>query len=77
MKNSHEITGECGGLLVLERRTPGGRGRGFDTNLGHVVYLSNTLYSAKSTGNTQEVLTQSQYDLKIINWDVKPQHKQT
>ena len=29
------------------------------------------------TGNTQEVVALSQHDCKIVDWDIKHQHKQT
>ena len=31
----------------------------------------------ESTGNTQEAVAPSRHDRKIVDWDVKPQHKQT
>ena len=34
-------------------------------------------YLPKSTGNTQEAVAPPRYDLKIVDWDVKPQPKQT
>ena len=40
----------------------GARGQGFDTYLRHVVSFSKTLYSLKSTGNTQEVVAPSRHD---------------
>ena len=44
----------------------GARGQGFDTYLRRVVSLSKTLYSLKSTGNTQEVVAPSRHDLKML-----------
>ena len=37
----------------------GARGRGFETYLGRLVSLSKTLYSQKSTGNTQDAVAPS------------------
>ena len=52
------------------------RGRGFETYLRRVVFLSKTLYSPKVlvnyTGSGGSVPT-----WKIVDWVVKPQHKQT
>ena len=31
----------------------------------------------ESTGNTQEAVVPSRHDWKVVDWDVKPQHKQT
>ena len=45
---------------MVECRTP--RGWGFETYLRCVVSLSKTLYS---------VITE-----KVVDWDIKPQHKQ-
>ena len=30
----------------------------------------------ESTGNTQEAVAPSRHERKIVDWDVKPQHKQ-
>ena len=38
------------------------RGQGFETYLCRVVSLSKTLYSPKSTGNTQETAAPSRHD---------------
>ena len=35
------------------------------------------IYSQKNTVNTQEVVTPSRHDCKIVDWDIKHQHKQT
>ena len=35
------------------------------------------IYSPKNTGNTQEAVAPSRHDCKIIDWDVKHQHKRT
>ena len=43
-----------------------------------VLYpLARYIYLPKSTGNTQEAVAPSQHDKKIVDWDVKPQPKQT
>ena len=52
------IIGGERGVLVVEPRTPGARGRGLDTYLRRVVSLSNP----KSTGNTQEAVALSRHD---------------
>ena len=46
----------------------GARGRGFETYRRRVVSLSKTLYSPKVLVN---------YPGSGVDWDVKPQHKQT
>ena len=48
----------------------GAKGRGFETYRRRVVSLSKTLYSPKA-------VALSRHDWKIVDWDVKPQHKQT
>ena len=55
----------------------GARGQGFDTYRRRVVSLSKTLYSRKYWLITQEAVAPSRHDWKIVDWDVKPQHKQT
>ena len=56
----------------------GARGRGFGTYLRCVVSLSKDTYTPrKGTGNTQEAAALSRHDYKIVDWDVKHQHKQT
>ena len=40
----------------------GARGQGFETYLCRVVSLTKTLYSPKSTGNTQEAVALSRHD---------------
>ena len=58
---------------VLDSRM---RRRGFEPHLLHcVVSLSKTHLSLLSTGSTQEDL--SKHNLKIVDWDVKNQIKQT
>ena len=54
----------------------GARGRGFETYRRRVVSLSKTLYSRKYWLITQEAVAPSRHDWKIVDWDVKPQHKQ-
>ena len=68
-----------GGARWLSGRSSdsGARGRVFETYLRCVVSLSKTLYTPKSTGNTQEAAAPPQKDWKFVDWDVKPQHKQT
>ena len=39
--------------------------------------LSKTLYPLLSTSLTQEDSKLSQHDRKIVDWDIKHQHKQT
>ena len=41
-----------------------------------VVSLNKTLYPLLSTGSTQEDRKLSQHDWKIVDWNVKLQHKQ-
>ena len=55
----------------------GARGRGFETYHRHVVSLSKTLYSPKVLVNYLGSGGSSRHDWKIVDWDVKPQHKQT
>ena len=55
----------------------GARGRGFETYRRRVVSLSKTLYSPKVLVNYPGSGGPSRYDWKIVDWDVKLQHKQT
>ena len=55
----------------------GARGRGFETYRRRVVSLSKTLYSPKVLVNYPGSGGPSRHDWKIVDWDVKPQHKQT
>ena len=55
----------------------GARGRGFDTYRRRVVSLSKTLYSPKVLVNYPGSGGSVPTWLKIVDWDVKPQHKQT
>ena len=49
----------------------------FKTNQRHcIVSFSKTLYPLLRTGSTQEDRKLSPHDCKIVNWDVKHQHKQ-
>ena len=68
-----------GGARWLSGRVSdsGARGRGFETYRRFVVSLSKTLYSPKELVITQEAVAPSRHDWKIVDWDVKPQHKQT
>ena len=61
---------ERGGLVV--ESDSGGRGRGFDTYLRRIVSLSKDTF----TSHTQEAVAPCRYDCKIVDWDVKHQHKQ-
>ena len=54
----------------------GTRGRGFETYRRRVVSLSKTLYSPKVLVNYPGSGAPSRHDWKIVDWDVKPQHKQ-
>ena len=54
---------------------PGARGRGFETYRRHVVSLSKTLYSPKVLVNYPGSGGSIPTWLKIVDWDVKPQHK--
>ena len=38
--------------------------------------MSKTFYPLISTGSTQEDRKSSRHDIKIVEWDVKHQHKQ-
>ena len=40
------------------------------------MLLKKTLYPLLSIGSTQEDRYSSQHNLKIVDWDVKHQHKQ-
>ena len=67
------------GALWLNGRVSdsGARGRGFETYRCRAVSLSKTLYSPKVLVNYPETVAPSRHDWKIVDWDVKPQHKQT
>ena len=54
----------------------GVRGRGFETYRRRVVSLSKTLYSPKVLVNYPGSGCSVPTWLKIVDWDVKPQHKQ-
>ena len=70
------MLGEPGGSVVA-CRTPEREAGGFETYRRRVVSLSKTLYSPKVLVITQEAVAPSRHDWKIVDWDVKPQHKQT
>ena len=55
----------------------GARGRGFETYRRRVVSLSKALYSPKVLVNCPGSVGSVPTWLKIVDWDVKPQHKQT
>ena len=67
------MLGERGGSLV-ERRTPG-REVGVRNLPPPCCVLEQDTLLPESTGNTQEAVAPS-HDWKIVDWDVKPQHKQ-
>ena len=54
----------------------GARGRVFETYRDRVVSLSKTLYSQKVLVNYPGSAAPSRHDWKIVDWDVKSQHKQ-
>ena len=63
---------------MVECWTLEGEVRGFETYLRRVVSLSKFYLLPESTGNNQERVALSQrHDRKIVDWDVKPRHKQT
>ena len=56
----------------------GARGREFDPYSGHlVVSLSKIHLPPKKYGYTQEGVAPSRHDRKIVDWDEKPEPKQT
>ena len=55
----------------------GARGRGFETYRRRAVSLSKTFTPRKYWLITQEAVAPSRHDWKIVDWDFKPQHKQT
>ena len=55
----------------------GARGRGFETYRRRVVSLRRHFTPRKYWLITQEAVAPSRHDWKIVDWDVKPQHKQT
>ena len=59
-------------IIILEHNLAS-----FETYRRCVVSLSKTLYSPKVLVNTQEAVAPSRHDWKIVDWDVKPQPKQT
>ena len=73
-----QSTLEWGALWLSGRVSDSGaRGRGFETYRRRVVSLSKTLYSPKVLVNYPGSGGSSRHDWKIVDWDVKPQHKQT
>ena len=64
----------CGS--AKERRTPE-RGVGVRNLPPPCCVLEQDTLLTESTGNTQEAVAPSRHDWKIVDWDVKPQHKQT
>ena len=64
-------------MAQLVEHSLGVEGSLAQNSLGHcAVSLSNTLYPLLSTGSTQEDRKMSQHDWKIVDCDVKHQHKQ-
>ena len=61
---------------MVERQTPEQRSRVQNLPPPCCVLEQDTLLP-ESTGNTQEAVALSRLDLTIVDWDVKPQHKQT
>ena len=74
---AHMLIGERGGSDSGRVSDSGARGWGFETYLRHVVFLEQDTLLPKSTGNTQEMVAPSRHYRKIVDWDVKPQNKQT
>ena len=64
--------GERGSAVVSRALYSGVRDRGFETHLRRVVSLSKTLSSSEVL-----VIPPSRHDQKLVDWDVKPHHKQT
>ena len=64
----------CGS--VVERWTPERHFGVRNLPLPCCVVEQDTLLP-ESTGNTQEAVALSRHDWIIVDWDVKPQHKQT
>ena len=73
MITNYFTLGERGGSMV-ERRTPE---REVRNRPPPCCVLEQDTLLPKSTGNTQEAVAPSRHDRKIVDWDVKPQHKQT
>ena len=69
----NQTTGERGGSLV-ERRTP--EGRGWIPNAAVLCPWARHFTPRKYWLITQEAVATSRHDWKIVDWDVKPQHKQ-
>ena len=72
---THYWLGEHGGSVV-ERQTPE-REVGVRNLPPSCCVLKQDTLLPESTGNTQEAVTPSGHDWKIVGWDFKPQHKQT
>ena len=63
---------------MVEHQTPEREvGGSILTQVAICILEQDTFTSQKSTGNTQEAVAPSRHDSKIVNWDVKPQPKQT
>ena len=63
---------------MVERRTPEREvGGSILTQVSFVVSFSKIHLPPKSTGNTQEAVSPSRHDRKIVDWDIKPQPNQT
>ena len=62
---------------MVERHDSESRGFGFDPHWGHrVVSLSKTHSLPRVLINTQLMVASSRHDLKIVEWDIKPQYMQ-
>ena len=57
---------------------PSGRGSGFDPHKSHrVLSLRKTHLLPRVLVNAQEAVAPCRHNLTIVEWDVKPQYKQT
>ena len=72
---NHSQTGERGGSVV-ECRTPEREVRGSRPTAAVLCPWARHFTPRKYWLITQEAMAPSQYDWKIVDWDVKPQHNQ-
>ena len=73
---SHSRVGECGDSVV-ECRTPEREVGGLKPTAAVLCPWARHFTPRKYWLITQEAVAPSRHDWKIVDWDVKPQHKQT
>ena len=67
--------GRGGGARWLSGRASDSGGRGVRNLPPSCCVLVKDTLLPESTGNTRKAVAPSRHDSKIVDWDVKPQHK--